>query len=199
MTNKFAKRAALLGLLAAAASAQALTVSQTHADGQAVIGLVLSSEFGPSLLAADIGFGRAASVSFDLTLDAVDEGQSLGFNAVISALNGHQIEALEVRLSGAEFAWVGSLTPAFADVAAHTGDAQYQRYVFGPAEGFGIDLGRPFAQVGASDWQISSFGLKAGDTVTLSISSAVPEPASWSLLMVGAALLLAARARASQH
>ncbi len=198
MTNKFAQCAALLALLLAG-SAQALTVSNTNADGQSVSSLVLSSQFGPSLLAADIGFERAATVSFELTLDAVDEGQSFEFNAVISALKGHQIEALEVRLSGAEFAWVGSLTPAFADLASQNGDAQFQHYLLSPAESFGIDLGNPFAHAGDSDWQINSFGLKAGDKVTLSISSAVPEPSSWTLLAAGAALLLAARRRAQRR
>lgn len=195
MTNKLAKCAALLGLLASASATQALTVSNTNADGQRVWGLVLNRQLGPSLFAADIGFERAAKVSFELTLDAVDEGQSFEFIAVISALKGYQIEDLEVRLSGAEFAWVGSLKPAFADLASQSGDAQFQRYLLSPAESFGIDLGNPFAHAGESNWQISSLGLKAGDKVMLSISSAVPEPSSWSLLIGGAALLLAARAR----
>ena len=136
---------------------------------------------GRHLLSADIGFARGATVRFDLTLDAADEGQAFGFNAVISALQGFELQNLEVRLSGgAEFAMVGSLSPAFASVAAQSGDAVVQRYQLSPAEGFGIDLGNPFAHAGQSDWQIGSLGLKAGDTVTLSISSAVPEPSSWA-------------------
>lgn len=188
---------AALALLAAG-SAQALTVSHIETEGQSASAQLTPGSLGGSLLSADIGFARGATVRFDLTLDAADEGQALGFNAVISALQGFELQNLEVRLSGgAEFAMVGSLTPAFASVAAQSGDAVVQRYQLSPAEGFGIDLGNPFAHAGQSDWQIGSLGLKAGDTVTLSISSAVPEPSSWALLSLGGVGLMGlARRRA---
>lgn len=193
MANMIATGAALLALLSAG-SAQAWSLGHTEADGQQVWAQVSSAPLGGGLLSADIGFERAATVSFDLRLDADDLGQSLGFNAVISALRGFQIGTLEVRLSGAEFAWVGSLTPAFARLAEQGGDAQTQRYRLSPAEAWGLDLGNPFAHADASDWQISSLGLKAGDTLTLSVSSAVPEPSGWALLLAGGAALALWRA-----
>ena len=101
----------------------------------------------------------------------------------------------DYELKRASFGLVGSVTPAFGQLASISGDDVRQTLQFSPAEPYAVDLGAPFGQAGTQDWLLAPTGLQAGDRLALTIS-AVPEPTTTAMLGLGlAALLVAARRR----
>lgn len=184
-------RAALaLSLAALATQAQALQLVGVQAGGNDA-----SVTLNGSSLALDLTLRNSAPVRVELALEAADVGQWLAFNAVVGAAPGNVLPGLQLSLQGASFGLVGSITPAFGQLASISGDDLRQTLQFNPAETYAVDLGAPFGQAGTQDWLLSPTGLQAGDRLALTIS-AVPEPTTTAMLGLGlAALLVAARRR----
>lgn len=184
-------RAALaLSLAALATQAQALQLVGVQAGGNDA-----SVTLNGSSLALDLTLRNSAPVRVELALEAADVGQWLAFNAVVGAAPGNVLPGLQLSLQGASFGLVGSITPAFGQLASISGDDLRQTLQFNPAETYAVDLGAPFGQAGTQDWLLAPTGLQAGDRLALTIS-AVPEPTTTAMLGLGlAALLVAARRR----
>lgn len=184
-------RAALaLSLAALATQAQALQLVGVQAAGNDA-----SVTLNGSSLALDLTLRNSAPVRVELALEAADVGQWLAFNAVVGAAPGNVLPGLQLSLQGASFGLVGSITPAFGQLASISGDDLRQTLQFNPAETYAVDLGAPFGQAGTQDWLLAPTGLQAGDRLALTIS-AVPEPTTTAMLGLGlAALLVAARRR----
>ncbi|URI06981.1 PEP-CTERM sorting domain-containing protein [Aquincola tertiaricarbonis] len=184
-------RAALaLSLAALATQAQALQLVGVQAAGNDA-----SVTLNGSSLALDLTLRNSAPVRVELALEAADVGQWLAFNAVVGAAAGAALPGLQLSLQGASFGLVGSVTPAFGQLASISGDDLRQTLQFNPAETYAVDLGAPFGQAGTQDWLLAPTGLQAGDRLALTIS-AVPEPTTTAMLGLGlAALLVAARRR----
>lgn len=184
-------RAALaVSLAALATQAQALQLVGVQAAGNDA-----SVTLNGSSLALDLTLRNSAPVRVELALEAADVGQWLAFNAVVGAAAGNALPGLQLSLQGASFGLVGSITPAFGQLASISGDDLRQTLQFSPAEPYAVDLGAPFGQAGTQDWLLAPTGLQAGDRLALTIS-AVPEPATTAMLALGlAALVVAARPR----
>jgi len=176
-------RAALaaLGCAAAVVPAHALSLVSATANAQVLNAAVVNG----SAIQADVGFRSAGTVSMVFELGAADVGGMVSFNSVVSLLDGAELSLLSVTLDGgADFAYVGSVTPGFGRVATQGGTNRAQFISFAPPETYRVDLGDPFAQPGTQDWLISFDTLGAGDRFALSIS-AVPEAGAGWLVMLG--------------
>ncbi|WP_348755877.1 PEP-CTERM sorting domain-containing protein [uncultured Aquincola sp.] len=182
-------RAALaLSVAALATQAQALQLVGVQAGGNDA-----SVTLNGSSLALDLTLRGSAPVRVELALEAADVGQWLAFNAVVGA--GAALPGLQLSLQGASFGLVGSVTPAFGQLASISGDDARQTLQFNPAEPYAVTLGAAFGQAGTQDWLLAPTGLQAGDRLALTIS-AVPEPGTWAILGLGlAALAVAVRRR----
>lgn len=177
---------ALAATAFAAAPAAAVTVQSAVSNGNSVniaaaAPGTLSADFGilngaPIVLTLGVEAGDAAGISFDSVVDSfltvVDLGNPLG--TLSFALGG-----------GATFSSLGSFAPTFG---AATGSLDMSGSVFTlrfiPAETSGVTLGD--VGFGGTDFGLSVGSLGAGDTFTLTVTgTAVPEPASWALLIAG--------------
>lgn len=185
-------RAALaLSLAALATQAQALQLVGVQAGGNDA-----SVTLNGSSLALDLTLRNSAPVRVELALEAADVGQWLALNAVVGAAAATPLAGLQLSLQGASFGLVGSVTPAFGQLASISGNDVRQTLQFNPAEPYAVTLGGAFGQAGTQDWLLAPTGLQAGDRLALTIS-AVPEPTTTAMLALGlAALVVAARRKA---
>lgn len=184
------------GLLAVAASAAALLALPAQAAmldaTSASAGSLASATASGQHLSLDLSLAAGGSASVSVLLEAADVGQWLSLDAVISLPAGTALSQLRLALSGAEFAFVGSVTPYFGQLAGVDGSATQQLISFSTPETLGADLGAPFGRAGTTAWLLAPSGA-AGEAFSLTVS-AVPEPATL-LLSLGA---LAAMARSRQ-
>lgn len=188
---KLIRMAAVAAVLSPALPSFALTLISTTPGGHRASATVQTGAL--PTLASDIGFNGFGAVSFLFEIGSADAGGTAGFNAVIARSTGAaDIDALQLTLDRGSFAFVGSVVPAFGTVASIAGDGQRQRISFAPAEPYGIDLGNPFSVAGAQNWLIGFAGMAAGDRFSLTVS-AVPEPATWALLLAGGAFVAGVR------
>lgn len=175
-----AASAACTACVLAALPAQAAVLDASSAT----VGSRASAVVSGQQLSLDLSLAAGGSATYSVLLDAADLGQWLRLDAVVGLAAGAQLSQLRVALDGAEFAFVGSVTPGFGQLAGVDGDAAQQRIAFSTPETLGLDLGAPFGQAGGSAWLLAPTGTSAGDIVSLTIS-AVPEPATL-LLCLGA-------------
>ncbi|MFY9512002.1 MAG: hypothetical protein WAQ05_13625, partial [Rubrivivax sp.] len=177
--HRYTRTAAALMLAACTlGGAQAATLVSTQAGGQQLAVVVAGSQIAVDLTLLQLG----GSVSFEVALDAADVGQWLRFNAVIGNASGQGLEQLQLSLTGASFAWVGSVTPSFGALASVAGDDTRQTLQFAPPETYALDLGAPFAQAGTDDWLLAPTGSQAGDRFTVMLSP-VPEPGTGAMAL----------------
>jgi len=152
-------------------------------------------------------YSTVGQVAFDLDLDdfsparldfLVEAGDLLGplsLNALVRNLSGSALSSFSFRLDGIRFAGAGSVTPTFGTLGQVGYGSDYASIRFATPEWSEFHFGNPLAVDGASDWLLSTAGLRAGDR--FSITTAVPEPSSAALMLAGLCMsgLLAARRR----
>lgn len=182
--SKFSRR--LLALAACAASLFTLPAQAVLLDAVSVsTGSNASAVTSGQNLSLDLSLASGGQARYSFLLEMSDVGQWLRLDAVIGLAGGTPLSQLRVALQGAEFAFVGTVTPRFGQLAGVDGDATRQRIDFSTPETDGLDLGSPFAQPGATAWLLAPTGVAAGDAFSVTVS-AVPEPGS--LLMALGAL-----------
>lgn len=181
-----------LCVLAAAASrpAHALMVSSVSTSGSSVVTDYSSS----GLMSFDLDIKDAAPVAISFTLEAADLGAPLAFNAVLRNFTGLGLGGLQLRLAGSGFDTVGSVVRGFGGQALllQTAPGAVDIDLL-PLEFLDLQLGNALGATGAAaplDWAVGTTGLGVGSVLTLNVTAAVPEPASWAL--AGAALGLCA-------
>lgn len=180
--------AACVGSLAAAPTQAAVLDASSASAGSSASAVVSGQQ-----LSLDLNLAAGGQASYSFLLEAADVGQWLRLDAVIGLPAGTALSQLRMVLRGAEFAFVGSVTPYFGQVAGVDGDATQQIVGFSTPETLGVDLGAPFAQAGTGAWLLAPTGLAAGEAFSLSLQ-AVPEPATL-LLSLGALAGLAVSRR----
>lgn len=172
-------------VLAAVPSVHALELMATDADSH-----VVSLEFStPQTIAADIGFVSPGSVTLTYALDADDVARgSAAFNGILDNFTGGTFGLLTVSVSagglnlGAFESNDGAMTIVSQDVTSVT-------FAFSPLLETQAYLGDPFFTGTASDWALDLTGLAAGDSFSLTVAVAVPEPGTWAMLAGGLGLL----------
>lgn len=141
-------------------------------------------------VAADIGFYTPGSVSLTYLLDADDiaRGEAT-FDSIVDNFSSVAFARLTVALDGGRLG-VTSFQSNDGTMVVVTQDPRAATFGFSPAYVTQAYLGNPFGADGASDWVIGFDGLSAGDTLTLSVTTApVPEPGAIALTGTGLGLL----------
>lgn len=163
--------------------------------GSANAAILTSSSGSPGNSVAD--YSKASAVSFDLDLKdfsattlnfVVEEADLLSphltLSAIVRNLSGNGLEQFRFAVHGISFAAAGSVTPTFGTLGNVTFRDNMASIAFSSPEWAEFHFGDPFA-AGQHDWLLSSAGLRAGDT--FSITTSVPEPATVSLMLAALA------------
>lgn len=172
-------------VLVAAPSVYALELMATEANGHNV-----TLEFSTSqTIAADIGFVSPGSVTLTYALDADDVARgSAVFNGILDNLTGGTLGVLTVSVSAGGLS-VGAFASNDGGMAITAQDAKSVTFAFSPLLETQAYLGDPFFTGTASDWTLDLTGLAAGNSLSLTVAVAVPEPGTWAMLAGGLGLL----------
>lgn len=164
-----------------AAPAAAVTVTGVSA-GSGNLATVATAEFGR--LEADFEIRSGSPIRLGLQADEGETG--FAFNSVVDIFTaseiGLNVRNLKLVLRGASFGTVGDITPAFSTFTSILGNGnqlltiRFDR----PGEPFGLQLG---GFDGGQDFRID-FTPGAGPA-SLTLLAAVPEPASWAMMILG--------------
>ncbi len=182
------RRTAVVACLAALfqiPSAHALTFVSQATNGNTVDLAFATAD----TIAADIGFVASGSVTITWQLDPEDVVRgAAAFNSIVDNFSATPFGALTVHVDG------GAITPGgFASndgaMVVTAQDARSVSFAFSPAMATHAWLGDPFLSGGTPDWSISLAGLGAGDTLSITMTTAVPEPGTWAMLAGGLGLL----------
>ena len=179
---------ALAGALVAAAPAHAVSLSGATLNGNTVTDYSADGQ-----IAFDLSLQQWAPVTLTFTVGAND-GATLALDAWIDNLTGDNLRSIGLSLGGGvTFAALGTASPRFAPGAVVAGQGPQQAAVWlsAPGEGLGVELGDVYGSTpGASDWALNLNGLSAGQTFTVTVTSAVPEPQSVALALAGLAMVM---------
>jgi len=190
MQSKYAIAFAAALVFCGASQAAILTTS-TGAAGNTV-----ASYSAPGQVAFDLDLARLASTRLEFTVEAGDLLGPLSLNAIVRNLSGAALNGFDFRLDGIGFAQAGSVTPAFGTLGSVGYGSDYASISFSSPEWAEFHFGNPLAENGAADWLLSTEGLRAGDT--FSITAEVPEPSTAALMLSAlcmSSLLMARRRR----
>jgi PEP-CTERM motif len=180
--------------LCAVLSAPAHAVTLVDYTGPA--GTVVTDYSTDGLLSFDLDMASQLGTTMTFALSAADLSGPLAFNAVIRNFTGLGLDALSFSLNGTSFGSLGTVTRTFGGTATTSldGTGQTAFVNFSSPEYLDVALGASTGVLGQVDWSINTTGLRAGDTLT--ITAAVPEPATYALMLAGfAAVGFAARRR----
>jgi hypothetical protein len=147
---------------------------------------------GPGLVAFDLDLATLSSARLNFVLEDADLAGPLSLNAIIRNLAGVGITQFNFSLEGITFAAAGSVTPAFGTVGSVGFSSNLAHIRFSAPEFAEFQFGNPLAAPGASDWQLSTAGMRAGDT--FSITASIPEPSSVALMLPALCMLRLFRA-----
>lgn len=176
-------------------SAHALTFVSQTTNGNTVDLSFATAD----LLAADVAFLAPGSVTITWQLDAADVVRgAVAFDSIVDNFSDTPFGALAVSVDGGAIT-VGSFESNDGAMTVTAQDARSVTFAFAPAMATQAYLGDPFLAGGAAaDWSISLAGLAAGDTLSVTMTTAVPEPGTWAMLAGGLGLLalIAGRRRA---
>jgi len=179
---------ALASALAATAPAHAVSLTGSTLNGNAV-----SDYSTDGQIAFDLGVNRFSPVTLTFTVGAND-GATLALDAWIDNLTGDNLRSIGLSLGGGvSFATLGTASPRFAPgaIVAGQGPQQAAIWLAAPGEGLGVELGDVYGTtVGASDWTLNLNGLGAGQSFTVTVTSAVPEPQSIAMALAGLAVVV---------
>lgn len=155
-------------------------------------------------------YSTGALVSFDLDLqnfsatklDFMVEADDLllphlSLNAIVRNLSGQSLEQFNFTLDGISFAAAGSVTPTFGTLGSIGFSGTKAAIEFGSPEWAEFHFGNPLTVNGKTDWLLSTQGLRAGDA--FSITAAVPEPGSMTLMLSALVMLAFAKWRREQR
>ncbi len=190
-------RASLVSIAAAAAllivaPAQALTLVSSSVNGNAID----ASFSTPELVAVDIAFRAPGAVSlvFELGADDLSRG-SAGFNSIVDNLSGQGFGLLRIEVDRGTLS-AGGFASNDGGVTATAADARSVGLMFQPPMTTQAYLGDALLTGTSADWTIGFDSLSAGDTLTLTVTAAIPEPTTWALTLGGLALVVTAGRRA---
>lgn len=190
--------------LIAAAAALALTptahaVTLQGGSFQTIAGNSVEDFSGAGALSFTLGLENLAPVSLTYVVGGAD-GAQLAFDALIDNFLRTPFKSVVFSLdNGVSFGTLGTAHAPFSTVSVARLGAGSARVAFGGSgEGYGVEVGDVFGSTaGATDWMIHLNGLQAGQSFTMTITTAVPEPSTYALVIAGLAVAgIAARRRA---
>jgi hypothetical protein len=185
--------AGALASLALAGAAQAAVL--TSASGA---GTVVTDYSSASLVSFDLDLHTLSGTTLNFVIEQSDLALPyLNFNALVRNLSGEGLSSFRLSLSGISYAAAGSVTATFGTLGEVAYSASEARIGFSSPEWAEFHFGNPLNAAGATDWRLSTLGLKAGDS--FSIVSEVPEPANLLLMLSGVLLLAFTRRLRAQR
>ena len=135
----------------------------------------------PGLVSFDLDLASFAPTRLDFVLEADDLLGPLSLNAVVRNLSGAALTGFDFRLEGISFAQAGTVTPTFGTLGYSGYGSDYASIGFSAPEWAEFHFGNALGDAGAADWLLSTAGLRAGDS--FSITAEVPEPSSAALML----------------
>lgn len=147
----------------------------------------------PSLVSFDLDLEDFSSTTLNFMIEQDDLLGPLSLNAIIRNLSGVGLERFTFTLDGIPFFAAGSVTPTFGTIGQTTFDSDSASIAFSTPEWAEFHFGNPTGVAGDSNWVLSTAGLAAGDS--FSITATVPEPSSLSLMLAAMALIGAVAVR----
>jgi len=155
----------------------------------------VSDYSAPGQVSFDLDLASFAPTRLDFVIEAGDLLGPLNLNAIVRNLSGAALSTFDFRLDGISFAQAGTVTPTFGTLGSTGYGSDVASIRFSAPEWAEFHFGNPLGQAGAADWLLSTAGLRAGDT--FSITAEVPEPSSAALMLSALCMsgLLALRRR----
>jgi hypothetical protein len=141
----------------------------------------------PGLVAFDLDLGTLSGARLNFVLEEADLLGPLSMNAIIRNLTGTGITRFTFSLEGITFAAAGSVTPTFGTLGNVGVSSTLADIRFSAPEYAEFHFGNPLAAAGATDWLLSTAGMRAGDA--FSITASVPEPSSFALMLPALCML----------
>ncbi|MDT4846537.1 hypothetical protein FQZ97_805610 [compost metagenome] len=166
--------ASLAGLAPAQAATFTGVVGSTSAD--------VADFSTDGLIAFDIDFSSLTSATLGYTIDAADVLGGLSLNAVLRNYTGGGIDRYTFGLSSGSFGNLGTVTRNFGGSSNIVFNGADAIVTFSPAEFYDIEIGDPLGN-GGVNWTIA--GLNVGDSLNITVTSAVPEPETLAMLLSG--------------
>lgn len=173
--------ASLLAAAMALACAGAQAAVLTGATGPSANTVLDYSTAGQVAFDLDLGIADFGSTRLEFTLEEADLLGPLSLNALVRNLSGAALDNFRFGLDGITFAAAGSITPTFGTLGQTSHGADYASITFSSPEWAEFHFGNPLSEAGATDWLLSTAGLRAGDTFT--ITADVPEPSTAALML----------------
>jgi hypothetical protein len=174
---------AVAALLAGPASA--VTVTSVSAGSGNLVTVVTQQD---GLLEVDYAIRSSSPIRLGLKAGEGETG--FAFNSLVDIFtaveNGTNVRSLNLALQGASFEVVGDIAPSFSGFATSLDPARQLLTIelFSPGEPNAVLLG---SLAGSQDFRIV---FDPGEVpVQLSLQAAIPEPATWSMLVLGFAIL----------
>lgn len=180
MKTSFLLLASCAALLASS-PARAITIGTVNSNGN----LVDTSFSNASMLSVGIDAVNTQSVSVQV-LTSNSDPAVLPLNGLLRNLIGLGISQVDLVLSGASFANMGTAVGSFGSVASVTSNGTSVQIRLAPAENFEVALGDWFLNGAGSDFGINLAGNNGAFTLSV---SAVPEPGAWALWAAGLAFV----------
>lgn len=187
--KRFVCAAAIALSLCGPSSAALLTATSGHAAN------TVTDYSGAGLVSFDLDLRNFSAVTLDFVIEEADLLGPFTINALVRDLAGAGIGQFTFSLTGISYAAAGSVTPAFGTLAGVGNSATVATIDFALPEYAEFQFGNPLGVAANTDWLLSTAGLRAGDR--FSVTAAVPEPGSLSVVLSGLALvgLIALRRR----
>jgi hypothetical protein len=182
---------AVFTALVLASGAQAAVLQSTSGPA----GNTVTDFSSAGMVAFNLDLATLPGSTLTFVLEEGDLAGPLSMNAVVANLTGIPLNNFSFLLDGISFAAAGSVTPAFGSLGNVGFDAHSAVIDFASAEPAEFHFGNPFGLAGQDDWLLSTAGLRAGDSFT--ITAQVPEPSMLALMlpMLCAGLWMARRRR----
>lgn len=173
---------ALIGAFVIASPASAVVVSSTSGSN------AVTDYSGAAQVSFDLDLASLSSTTIHFLIEEDDlVSGTLNLNALVRNLSGSGIERFIFSVQGISFAGAGSVTPTFGTLGAVNYSSSAAGISFKTPEFAEFYFGNPLGNAGQADWQLNLAGLRAGDA--FSITAAVPEPGSITLMLAGLGLL----------
>lgn len=178
--------------LIAAAAALAL-VPAAHAVSlqggavQTVAGSNVEDFSTDGFLSFDLGLQTLQPVTLNFVVGANDGG-ALAFAALVQNFLGYNVQSLNISLgNGVTFDLLGTAIPTFSTATVGLlNSSEALVSVAAPGEGLDVELGNVFGDTaGAADWMLNLNGLQAGQSFSMTITTAVPEPSAIAMVLAG--------------
>jgi len=187
---KLHKLFAFAAALALSGAANAVVLTGTSGSN------AVTDYSGAGLVSFDLDLKNFSTTTLNFVLEADDLQGPLSFNALVRNLAGAGLDRFTFSLQGIDFSGTGTVTPAFGELGKVDMTKAATSISFGAPEYAEFQFGDVFGTAGQANWLLSTAGLRAGDS--FSITATVPEPSSAALvlpMLCMAGLMVAARRR----